>query len=113
MNRNIGAKPFAFMAAIVLLISWLRLEPGNNAQGVSAGPGGGDVAAEEVTGDGDLAGSGAVDPNNPAGASSSSQGGTTGGTTKTGADPSSFNCGAGNGGATDVGVTATRIKPAT
>jgi ABC-type branched-subunit amino acid transport system substrate-binding protein len=105
MNRNIGAKPFAFVAAIVLLISWLRLEPGNNAQGVSAGPGGGEIAGEELAGTG-------ADPSNPSG-SSSSTGGTTAGAAKASADPTTFKCGADNGGATDVGVTANRIRLAT
>lgn len=122
MNRNIGAKPFAFMAAILLLISWLRLEPGNDVDGVSAGPAGGDAAVEEVVDGDDLAGESEVlDPSNPtaggSGASSSKGGGLTarGTETATGTGPAGATCEGGgkNGGATDTGVTASRIKLAT
>jgi ABC-type branched-subunit amino acid transport system substrate-binding protein len=119
MNRNIGAKPFAFVAAIILLISWIRLDPGDKKQGVSAaGPGAGPIASEieqggaedpAALGETGAAGSGteAAGPAaaakqaaaKQAAASQSQKAGTT--------------CGKDNGGATDTGVTANRIKLAT
>lgn len=114
MNRNIGAKPFAFMAAILLLLSWLRLEPSSTAQNASGGGdgGGGLVTTGPAGEDGELVGPGGEAGPDGAGAVSPVGTPAAGGNgTGTGATPQA--CGKDNGGATDTGVTATRIRLAT
>ena len=118
MNRNIGAKPFAFMAAILLLVSWLRLEPGTGPQQVATGPAAEGPLTEEVV-DPALTGEvGALDPASPEAAAARSAAATKAraatGTATAGKDPSGFECAPGkNGGATDTGVSANRIRLAT
>jgi len=118
VNRNIGAKPFAFMAAILLLVSWLRLEPGTGPQQVATGPAAEGPLTEEVV-DPALTGEvGALDPASPEAAAARSAAATKAraatGTATAGKDPSGFECAPGkNGGATDTGVSANRIRLAT
>jgi ABC-type branched-subunit amino acid transport system substrate-binding protein len=120
MKGNNGLKTFALVAAVFLLLSWLRLEPGDKAQNISTGPAAetGETADEVVEGEGELLDEGAVDPTSPeaaarqgrSGAKSTGKKGGTAGVV----DPASLKCAAGaNGGATDTGVSASRIKLAT
>jgi ABC-type branched-subunit amino acid transport system substrate-binding protein len=120
MKGNNGLKTFALVAAVFLLLSWLRLEPGENAQTVSADSPSGDETADEVVDDaGALVEDGVVDPTSPEAAARNSGSGAVGSAkkgAKTGAavDPANLKCAKGaNGGATDTGVTASRIKLAT
>ena len=109
MNRNNGLKSFALVAAVFLILSWLRLDPGSDAQGVSTGPA--DNAAQEELVDEEAVADSTAEAGG-SGATSSSGGGPT--TQAKGATTGSAECAAGkNGGATDTGVTANRIKLAT
>lgn len=123
MNRNSGLnnnglKTFALVAAVFLVLSWLRLDPGSNTATVAARDGepGADVADGELAPE--VVESGGTAPETLGG------GGPNGVTTTRGAEgPGSpnpggrggtFECKAGsNGGATDTGVTASKIRLAT
>jgi ABC-type branched-subunit amino acid transport system substrate-binding protein len=114
MTRNNGLKSFALVAAVFLLLSWLRLDPGSgDGEGVSTvrptGP-----ASEVVDSEAeDIALDPTVTEGGGGGGSTSSGGGST---TKTGTaqNVGAYECAPGkNGGATDTGVTASEIKLAT
>jgi branched-chain amino acid transport system substrate-binding protein len=107
--KNSGLRSFALIATVFLLLSWVRLDPGQQSRQVSSS------AAEETAPESDddlgVPGPEAVDeldpnsdPNAPDGA----------GPNPKLADPSKLKCTASeNGGATDKGVTSTRINLAT
>lgn len=107
MSRNNGLKTFGVVAAVLLLLSWLRLDPGSTVgagAGESAGPADKELAGTpDETADPTLSTSDPTAPRTP-------------GAAKTAAGPSSgkFECAKGkNGGATDTGVTDSKIRLAT
>ncbi|HVF75451.1 MAG TPA: ABC transporter substrate-binding protein [Acidimicrobiales bacterium] len=104
MNRNNGLKTFALVAAVFLVLSWLRLDPGSGEQTVRGGSAGqdGGTAGDD---DGDIGAlDEVVDPTNP-------QSNLVNDPTATGPDPKGLECARGkNGGATDKGVTPTSIR---
>jgi ABC-type branched-subunit amino acid transport system substrate-binding protein len=117
MNKNNGLKTFALVAAVFLVLSWLRLDPGDKSQALtSAGP---DATSEDLAPEDELAtagGEGVAD--GPGGAGGTSGGGQTAGQGQkagtAGAAAGNLECKAGkNGGATDTGVTASKIRLAT
>lgn len=113
MTRNNGLKSFALVAAIFLLLSWLRLDPGANGDAVSTGP---TTPVTQLV-DPEAEESDAVgDPTTEA----TGEGGVTtgGGGRKAATGPQGgrpgLQCAPGkNGGATDTGVTANEIRLAT
>lgn len=106
--KNNGVKTFALVAAVFLLLSWLRLEPGDKLSStVDAGT---EEAAEQS----------AVDPESPEladaveAAKNSDPAKQQDDAAKALADTSNLKCTAsGNGGATDKGVSSNRIRLAT
>lgn len=107
--KNNGVKSFALIAAMFLLLSWLRLDPGDGATGAASSSTGDETeqSAETVDGpeDGSDDGGGGKDD-------ASANDGGDGPLTQDG--NSKFECARGrNGGATAKGVTATKIKLAT
>ena len=124
MKSN-GLKSFALISAVFLLLSWLRLDPGDNASSVGATGGGSDDPAlidSELEGEGDLVeetagaggeqgGAGAAGAGGAGGAAAGGAGGAAGGGVKT---AKGIECkGGANGGATAPGVTAGSIRLAT
>jgi branched-chain amino acid transport system substrate-binding protein len=104
--KNNGLKTFALVAAVFLLLSWLRLEP-QSAKSASS-----DKPTTEQTDpnnpDPSQIDQANVDPNNPANRQDSHS------TATLPPPPSQFQCNAAqNGGATDKGVSRTRINLAT
>ncbi|MDQ3757408.1 MAG: ABC transporter substrate-binding protein [Actinomycetota bacterium] len=121
MTKNNGLKSFALVAAVFLVLSWLRLDPGSsNDQALTTNAGRSaettedDVVEEETataddptlgTADGSTSSN---DPTKPGARTATTQAGATL------VDPKGLECNrTKNGGATDTGVTATRIKLAT
>jgi branched-chain amino acid transport system substrate-binding protein len=116
VRSNNGVKSFALVAALFLLLSWLRLDPGSPGNDPDLVSNGGSTT--ELDG-GEEGEAGSVsDPTSPDGGTSdptSSGGGSGGAATRTGAAKGrNFECRAGaNGGGTDKGVTSSRIRLAT
>jgi ABC-type branched-subunit amino acid transport system substrate-binding protein len=107
LRTNNGLKSFALIAALFLLLSWLRLDPGSSANDADRSAARGPTTDQEGVDE-----SNPDDPNNPNGPSTEERGGP-------GAGPAAgprtgLKCTAAeNGGRTDTGVTANSIKLAT
>lgn len=111
MNRNNGLKSFALVAAVFLLLSWLRLDPGSSDSAVNAGSGGGSTT-DELT-DPTVTEDPTLDPTAAGTGSETRSGGQTA-TTLAAVDPKGLQCARGkNGGNTDIGVTGSEIRLAT
>ena len=119
MTRDNGIKSFALVAALFLLLSWLRLDPGaGGADGPSS-----EAVTEEVatTGDeneftADVPGAVATDEVSATAGSAGSgtRGGGGGGAAAGRVDPRGLECKPGkNGNETDVGVSGSKIRLAT
>lgn len=117
MNKNNGFKTFALVAAVFLVLSWLRLDPGSTGSQALTADDGGSSGQTEGIAEGELA------PGVEGGVAGTEGGGPTGGSTSSGgsaargagtAEAAKFECAPGkNGGATDTGVTATKLRLAT
>jgi substrate-binding family protein len=112
-SSSTGLKSFAAVAALILILSWVRASPQRNqlgsAQGPGAGPGSADVVEE---------GPAAADVGAGGQSSSTSSGGGGGGaasgSSAAAAKSGSLECKVGkNGGATDKGVTGSEVRLAT
>jgi ABC-type branched-subunit amino acid transport system substrate-binding protein len=109
--KNSGLKSFALVAAIFLVLSWVRLQPETNAGSTGGGASSSREAAE--AGDDPTVADEAVGSTGESGGGQNG-GVSQGGTATTLVNPSKLKCNAsGNGGATAKGVTATRINLAT
>lgn len=108
-SSNNGLKSFALVAALFLLLSWLRLDPGSSGEksAVNTGARGASGESAEETSGGD--------PNDPARTEGGQGSGDTAGqATGAAARDRGFQCKAGeNGGRTDTGVSANKINLAT
>jgi ABC-type branched-subunit amino acid transport system substrate-binding protein len=108
--KHSGLKTFALVAAVFLLLSWVRLEPGNNANLASNNNPTADEPTPGSAGDPSLDDPTAVDPSVSGGPDVKG----VGGPATTLVDPAKLRCDrSGNGGATDKGVSANRIRLAT
>jgi ABC-type branched-subunit amino acid transport system substrate-binding protein len=107
--KNNGLKTFAIVAAVFLLLSWVRVEPGQRASQAKAGTSDDPSYAAQDPTNPDPA-----DTGDPTAADPNKQGAASGGDGSKLTDASKFQCAAGhNGGATDRGVTGSRINLAT
>lgn len=119
MNRNNGLKSFALVAAVFLVLSWLRLDPGSSDQALTTNSGNGGnegpvIEEEELDPDGSVDPA-LTDPNAPIDPRDPTRtGGRTATTVKGAVDPKGFQCARGkNGGNTDTGVSGSKIRLAT
>lgn len=108
MTRNNGLKSFALVAAVFLVLSWLRLDPGDDGRAISNVETGPTTTTEEFVNPDDpgiLANP--DDPANPLAPGRTA-------TTLAAKDLKNLECARGkNGGETDTGVSATKIRLAT
>lgn len=113
MNKNNGLRTFALVVAVFLVLSWLRLDPGSSTQSTLPEDAG---SLRELTPEELLEVEDDVVDGPTAEGDAATRRTSTGGDSATGAtgDPSKFECKPGrNGGATDTGVSASKIRLAT
>lgn len=111
MTRNNGLKSFALVAAVFLVLSWLRLDPGAGDQTISSTGGGSDPSVTEEVIDPTDPGSGSADDPTGGGGQGPSTGGGRTATTVATKGGKALECNRqNNGGETDTGVSATKIR---
>ncbi len=111
--RNNGVRSFALVVAMLLLLSWFRLDPGDRDASASSSSKDNESAEQVEQGDSSLTEDGAAATDDQGdGRNAAGPGKQGGGDPRAMADQQ--NCSAkSNGGATDKGVTSNRIKLAT